>query len=160
MRIERSATLRRDKEQALAGPGGDCFLIVPRSAYLAKMLLAFSLLFSASAFSATGSLSGGVCFETAQEASDSYYSTKSPVSWIDPSGVSNVRLIQPSGAGFADVLVQNGVVVSSTPITVVQPLPSCQAPSEYYSNGMQWGAALVGLLGLSFGVRASIKALA
>lgn len=109
----------------------------------------FLLLFSFPAFANTGFLSHGVCFETAQEASDNYYSLFVPITWVDPLTGTNTKYYAPQLDGFHFVWTQNGAVFSNT-LAPTKILTSCLSPSESFQDGITLGwyvvAAMISVL--------------
>lgn len=110
-----------------------------------------SAVFTSTAFANTGFLSNGTCFETAQEASDNFYSLYVPLTWVDPVTGTNTKYYLPLVDGFHLIWLQNGSVISNN-LASLKSLPSCLAPSESFQDGINVGW-LVGLvIVIAFGI--------
>lgn len=100
---------------------------------------------------ATGSLSGGVCFENSFSAYDAYFSVLPTSSAVDPatgvvsqssyvltSGIWNIQQISISPSGVSSLVYS---VPASLPI-----FPACYAPSESFADGVTVGWSFATLM--------------
>lgn len=110
----------------------------------------------------TGTLSGGVCYESPSLATDAYFSAFPPSSALDAvTGVMTHNiLVNIAGVWFRQQVSVSSAGVSSLVYSVpaVLPvLPSCYAPSESFADGVNIGwafsACMVIVVFVAFGKR-------
>lgn len=110
---------------------------------------------------ATGSLSNGVCFDSAASAAANYFSTLPPFQYYDFfQGVPVSISYQPVSAvppAWQQVTNSGGAITLA--VAVPPPFPPCLTPLENYQNGLQVGAALGSVLLICFGFLAIKKIL-
>jgi hypothetical protein len=110
---------------------------------------------------ATGSLSGGQCFDTNIEAIDGYFSSLSPFQYYDSNLKKSISITYQPVSGVAGTWqksTQTGNAIVLTP-AVPPPFPLCNAPSEFFAQGLQIGSAIVAVLVLGWGIGACASVL-
>ncbi len=112
---------------------------------------------------ATGFLANGTCYETVALARDAYFSGLPVASHFDAVlQLTITETYQQIAGAWMRVTTQSnpwwsGVQASMPAIDPVY--PACLAPSEFFNMGVEVGAAIVGVLVVSYGFYAAIKTL-
>lgn len=113
---------------------------------------------------ATGHQANGICYESAVEARDAYFSSVAPVSLIDSSGNLQRYFFKynPETAATASnwqfcyrVIGQDAVAISTTcgvPNYTWASVTPCLAPSESFNLGVEYGWYFVSVLVLAWGI--------
>ncbi len=111
---------------------------------------------------ATGSLADGVCYETALEATDAYFSGFPPFTFNSGTSTSVVSYLKVATVwNKQQVTTTNkGVVTVNYTVPVTAPVfPACDSPTEFFNTGVSVGAAIVGVLVIGWAFHALAKAL-
>lgn len=104
----------------------------------------------------TGSLSAGVCYESALLATDAYFGNLVPVSYHIGSSLVTISYIQVAGVWEIQKSSIDALGVSSVIYTVpalIPPYAPCYAPSESFADGVNIGWALAIVFGVVFFVK-------
>lgn len=113
---------------------------------------------------ATGLLVNNICYETAAQAADAYFSSLPVVSFQDPLNLLvhqsvKFEFVAPNWLRSVYGEVPWGSSLWSQTLAVPPAFPPCLAPSESFNLGLQFGAAFVGTLIIAWGFLMAKKVL-
>lgn len=103
---------------------------------------------------ATGQLVDNVCYETAAEATNAYFSSQPVANFVGTAASYQSVEFVLVGTVWNRALYTNTptkkTLVSKT-VAVPPVFPACSSPNEMFNSGLTFGAALVGTMMLAWG---------